>query len=279
MKKTTKFAISLCLVTVCLMISNALTTDADGNTSAAPAARTGSPGDGANCTSCHSGTASTVAGLITSNIPATGYVPGQTYTITASITEIGKTKFGFEISPQTNTGVKKGTLVVTNSTATQLVSTGKYITHKSAGTSFSTGTATWTFNWIAPVAGSGNFTFYGAFNVTNASGTSAGDAIKLSTLPVIEDLTPATTGVEDIALAEAISVFPNPLEDQLHITNTSAPDEPITISIINISGQVVKKITETSFNSAINVEDLATGLYVLRIETEKGVAIKKIIKK
>jgi hypothetical protein len=279
MKKTTKFAVSLCLVTVCLMFSNALTTDADGNTSAAPAARTGSPGDGANCTSCHAGTASTAAGLITSNIPATGYIPGQTYTITASITQAGKTKFGFEISPQTSTGVKKGTLVVTNSTATQLVSTGKYITHKSAGTSFSTGTATWTFNWIAPVAGSGNFTFYGAFNITNASGTSSGDIIKLSTLPVIEDLTPAATGVENIAFAETITVYPNPVEDQLHIANASDSGEPVTISIINISGQVVKNFTEVSFNSAINVEDLATGLYVLRIETEKGVAVKKIMKK
>jgi hypothetical protein len=49
----------------------------------APPSKTGSPGDGSNCTECHGGTPSTVAGWITSNIPVNGYTPGQTYQITA----------------------------------------------------------------------------------------------------------------------------------------------------------------------------------------------------
>ncbi|HEX8515752.1 MAG TPA: choice-of-anchor V domain-containing protein [Bacteroidia bacterium] len=276
MRKTTKFALSICSVTLGLILTDSFTSPADGNTSAAPAARTGSPADGLNCTSCHTGTAATTAaGLITSTIPASGYIPGQTYTVTASITQAGKTKFGFEISPQTTTGVKKGTIVVTNTTATQLLTGGKYITHKTAGTSFPSGTATWSFNWTAPVAGSGDFTFYGAFNITNANGTSSGDIIKLSTLAVTENL---STGVEDLVLGDEINVFPNPVADKMHITSSSLQDAEMTITVININGQVVKKTDKVIMNSFIDLAELATGYYVLKIETEKGVAIKKIIK-
>ena len=52
----------------------------------APAGYTGSPGDGQNCTACHNGTASTVQNWITSNVDQTGYLPGQTYTITVTVT-------------------------------------------------------------------------------------------------------------------------------------------------------------------------------------------------
>jgi len=278
MKKTTKFVISVFAVTAGLIATNALTTDATGNATGAPVSRTGSPADGANCTACHTGTAATtVAGLITSTIPATGYVPGQTYTVTASITQAGKTKFGFEISPQTTAGVKKGTLVVTSSTTTQVIGSGKYITHKSAGTSFPSGTATWTFNWTAPVAGSGNFTFYGAFNVTNANNAVSGDIIKLSTLAVTEDL---STGIADqLSLDNQINIFPNPVEDRLNISTSSADLTEATVSIINVQGQLVRVVDHFQLNSYIGVDELPKGFYIVKIESEQGMAVKKILKK
>jgi hypothetical protein len=278
MKKTTRFVLSIFAVTAGLIATDALTTNAHGDSAGAPASRTGSPADGANCTACHTGTAATtLAGLITSTIPATGYVPGQTYTVTASITQVGKTKFGFEISPQTTTGVKKGILVVTNATATKLVGSGKYITHKSTGTAFSSGTATWTFDWTAPAAGSGSFTFYGAFNITNSSNTNSGDIIKLSTLAVTEDL---STGIADkLSLDNQINVFPNPVEDRLNISSTSADITEATVSIINVQGQLVRMVDHFQLNSYIGVEELPKGFYILKVETEQGIAVKKILKR
>jgi hypothetical protein len=278
MKNTTKFVLSVFALTAGLMATNALTTDANSNGAAAPVSRTGSPGDGASCTSCHTGTAAaTVAGLITSTIPASGYIPGQTYVITGSITQAGKTKFGFEISPQNLTGVKKGTLAVTSTTTTQLIGSGKYITHKAAGTSFPSGTATWSFNWTAPAAGTGDLTFYGAFNVTNANNADTGDQIKLSTLLVHEDV---SAGIADaLSISNEINVFPNPVEDKLNIISPSTDLTEVSVSIINMQGQLVKKVDEFSINSFINVEELSTGYYILKIETERGIAVKKIVKK
>jgi hypothetical protein len=123
----------------------------------APAAKTGSPGDGSNCTECHGGTATTTAGQITSNIPASGYVPGTTYQITATNPLTGSGKMGFEVSPQNVAGTQLGTLVA--GSGSKLVGGTKYVTHSNANTT----TNTWTFSWIAPVAGTGQVTFYGAF--------------------------------------------------------------------------------------------------------------------
>ena len=143
--------------------------------SGAPAGYTGSPGDGHNCTYCHNGSATTLAGIITSDIPALGYTPGSDYTITVTLTGSGKK--GFEVSPQTISGALVGTL--TAGTGSKLVGSGKYCTHSSyvGGSS-----ATWNFTWTAPVSGTGNVTFYGAFTITEP-------VTKLSTLVVIENTT------------------------------------------------------------------------------------------
>jgi hypothetical protein len=143
----------------------------------APAGYTGSPGDGGNnCTSCHGGSPTTSAGWITSNIPGSGYVAGTTYQITATNSLTGSGKFGFEISPQNASGTLLGTLAA--GTNSQLIGSGKYITHTNASPSIST----WTFNWTAPAAGTGTVTFYGAF-ARNKPGP-----VTLSTLVVNEAL-------------------------------------------------------------------------------------------
>ncbi len=185
---------ALVIGTVFFMASSISSNDAHSFSSGAPTSKTGSPGDGSTCTSCHAGTASTQTGWITSNIPAGGYIPGTTYTITATATQTGCTKFGFEISPQNASGTLLGTLIATNTIQTQLIGSAKYITHTSGGTSAVGGTKTWTFDWTAPTATT--VTFYGAFNGSNSSGTNAGDNIYNSNLTVNKCTTlPAPTSI------------------------------------------------------------------------------------
>jgi hypothetical protein len=207
-KKTIISSLALAVVTIC--ISDFLS-PAHSNAGGAPSGKTGSPGDGSNCTGCHSGVATTSAGLITSNVPVTGYIPGNTYTITASIAVAGINKYGFEISPQGTTGTQKGTLVVTNATETKLVgTTAKYITHKSTGTT-GMGSKTWTFDWIAPAAGSGNAILYGAFNAANGNGTNSGDQIFLSSLLIQENL---STGISEMVNNfDHWVIYPNPCKE------------------------------------------------------------------
>lgn len=189
-----KVVLSIITIVTIFVAFGYVTKSAHSSTSAAPAGRTGSPGDGGPSQSCarsgcHTGGSNPVSGSanasITSTIPATGYIPGQTYTITGFVQATGLQKFGFQISPQNTAGTQRGTNVITDATNTQLVGGNKYVTHRTAGTA-GNGSRTWSFNWVAPAAGTGEFSFYGAFNATNSGSNSSGDIIYLEELPVVE---------------------------------------------------------------------------------------------
>lgn len=276
MKTITKISVSIVAITFGAMLLTPIP-EANSHSTGAPAGKTGSPADGATCaSSCHAGTtAPFMAGLITSTIPGTGYVPGTTYTITGTITRPGHTKFGFEISPQNSAGTLLGTMSIT-STQTQIVST-KYITHTSSGTS-GAGSKSWSFNWTAPAAGTGAVTFYGAFNATNSSSTSAGDSIFKSSLTVAES---TVTGISDNTdnLSDNIHVYPNPVNNNFQLTNSiSDNSEEITLSIFTVDGKLIRHIENTNYNSTIDVTSLTKGNYLLKIEDKKNITFKRLVK-
>ena len=151
-----------------------------GKLAGSPGGKTGSPMDNSDCTSCHNVAGTTVSTTdITSNIPSTGYIPGNTYTITTS-----SWADGFEITCEENTGnTKTGTFFNTNASSTQLVNNGNAITHTATGISSNT----WSFDWEAPSIGTGDITFYGAFITAGYPiGSNLGDYLTLSTLSASE---------------------------------------------------------------------------------------------
>ena len=153
---------------------------------------TGSPGDfNQTCASCHGGSPVTVAAnAITSTIPATGYVPGQTYTITVTANHPTFNRFGFMITAEANSNnAKAGTWIITNSSQTQISPTN-YVAHTSGGTMGSNNSKTWSMNWTAPAAGTGAVTFYAAINRTNNNSATSGDQVATATLSVSENTPP-----------------------------------------------------------------------------------------
>ena len=68
-------------------------------------------------------------------------------------------------------------------------------------------------------------------------------------------------GIEDNGIP-AISVFPNPTSDILNITSSETISE---IEIVNVMGQVVKRIEVNADNVVCDVEDLKAGVYIVRI--------------
>lgn len=169
------------------------------NSAGSPGGKTGSPGDSnATCTQCHSGTASSVSGWITTNIPAEGYTPGGSYVITATGTHSGVVKFGFELTAETSAGAKIGTFTISEPTRTQLVNVNKAVTHTQAGNVPTGNTNTWTMNWTAPASNVGQIRFYAAFNAANGNGNNTGDVIYKSNL-FVDPFTPAAL----------VSVVPN----------------------------------------------------------------------
>jgi hypothetical protein len=249
------------------------------STSGSPVGRSGAPGDnnGATCTGCHSGTASNQAGIITHNIPGTGYTPGYTYQITATFASAGRVKFGFQSTPQDGSGNRVGTYAATNTTETQAQSSGKYITHRTAGTSATSGTKTWTWNWTAPATASGPVTFYGAFNATNNMNNSSGDLVYLTnTGPVQPDLSAITEAPEFAALA----VYPVPAQTEITVT-AGRSFGATTIAVIGIDGRRIKEINLDEFTTtgtSIDISTLPQGIYFLQFESDGKTAIRRFMK-
>lgn len=72
---------------------------------------------------------------------------------------------------------------------------------------------------------------------------------------------------------DQISVYPNPVKDQLFITGNF---ENATIELISSDGRIVYKQTNVSNEKNIDVYNLAKGFYMLRIESPQSTVLKKI---
>lgn len=82
-----------------------------------------------------------------------------------------------------------------------------------------------------------------------------------------------TLGINDLELSKNISIYPNPAQSQIQLISNETMK---SVTIIDLFGKTIKSsLTSTS---SIDISDLSRGVYFLRIYTDKGMAIKKIIK-
>jgi len=221
----------------------------------APAGYTGSPGDGQNCTACHNGTASTVQNWITSDVDPTGYLPGQTYTITVTVTGAGNK--GFEVSPQDQSGNFLGTIMM-GSGCEFAGGNPNYITHSSASNS---NPKIWTFQWVAPDAGSGPVTMYGAFALNT-------NTTKLSTLVLQENI---GTGLAEKPAAGTISVFPIPANSGLNVKFSLDKEADVKLSLVNTATGVKNLLRQQHMSvgdqvTRLDCSSITDGVYILLAE-------------
>jgi hypothetical protein len=231
------------------------------NSGGAPAGNTNSPSDGQNCTHCMGGTAVAVTGWITSDIPASGYIPGSTYTIT--VTATGSGKKGFQVSPQDTSGNLLGTLIA--GTGNKLVGNNKYVTHNAAQNS---NIVTWNFQWTAPSTGIGEVTFYGSIVVGKLHTNTTTLIVDQSTVGISEQKQPG------------ISIFPNPAHQCFSVSFPVQKAGSVKLDLLNIKGETIlnllqESVTVGEFTRTFSVDQPA-GIYLLRIIHGDEKQVKKI---
>lgn len=246
MKKILLFApfitITILIILADLNSTNASASLPNNSTAGAPA-----DNGGATCTGCHAGTATQTTGVISSDIPGTGFIGGTIYNFTVAMS--GAAAYGFEMTPQTATSnVGLGTWIAGTGSSVS----GKYIKQSAKKTGPS---ATWTFKWTAPATAT-TVTFYGAFNYANNNNASSGDVIKKSSVTYFAN----TTGIQENTISKnTISVFPNPTVEMLNIVSADLFENG---AIYSIDGKLVKTVSEQELLSkTISVSELNNGLY------------------
>lgn len=91
--------------------------------------------------------------------------------------------------------------------------------------------------------------------------------------------TEALLGSSDFNITDAtfMSVYPNPFVDNVSINLVDTQIN--SIKVVDINGRLVKTATTNELTSAkVDLSDLKVGIYLMTIDTDKGVSTKKIIK-
>ena len=85
------------------------------------------------------------------------------------------------------------------------------------------------------------------------------------------------TSENDVAKPEIPwNIFPNPIEDILHVTGL---ESTYTIKIIDSVGQLVMSVKGSSAEEELDMSSKPAGLYLIKIESQGKSITRKLIKK
>ena len=96
--------------------------------------------------------------------------------------------------------------------------------------------------------------------------------------PIVTE--PAVTTISVLGVNEfenkSVSVFPNPVSDVLNITSKGTIK---SVQVYDVQGRLTDTFLKDEEKTTINLSNKKTGSYFVKIFTEKGVKVEKIIKK
>ncbi|MEO5777154.1 MAG: T9SS type A sorting domain-containing protein [Flavobacterium sp.] len=121
--------------------------------------------------------------------------------------------------------------------------------------------------WTAPATG----TYYFGFNDVSAAAATTAATMRFDTVNFTSVL-----GTNDF-LSSKFSVFPNPVSNVINFSNDQNAVVS-TIELADLNGRVIKSMKVNATEGQISVSDLATGIYMMKITTDQGVAVKKVVK-
>jgi hypothetical protein len=85
----------------------------------------------------------------------------------------------------------------------------------------------------------------------------------------------SSVGIEETNATDFISIYPNPVIDVLSLKNPSG--EPVEVCIYDITGkELLRKSIE--FNGQIDVKNLSSGVYAVKVHTKKKEWYERILK-
>jgi hypothetical protein len=81
-------------------------------------------------------------------------------------------------------------------------------------------------------------------------------------------------GIKEATENNLFKLYPNPAANNLTIESM----QKSILEITNVHGQVIQTLTSANLKTEIDISKIAKGIYFVKVETEKGIAVKKFIK-
>lgn len=128
-------------------------------------------------------------------------------------------------------------------------------------------------------SGSGNVTFdltqYAGQNIAIVFVHTESTGIGYLLVDDIKVTASDVAGVETNLLSK-VAVYPNPATNVVNVANAGIINN---VSLADLNGRTVKSVKVGSLeNAQVNISDLASGVYMMTISSDKGTSTKKIVK-
>lgn len=259
---------------------------------------------------CHNATTSlnTTVELDSAGVSVTTYRPGHSYTIKISATNNTTHNlpcFGFQLATVraagagTNAAVQAGTWGTNLPRNTELVDTGTcntcsfgipipLVEHTDTinATSGNGGVGTTyveVIPWTAPAAGTGSVAIYGVINGALGDDLANHNYYQTATPVTIAEGT--STGINDLSdKLSGFNVYPTLANENINVTFDLKDASAVSITLISMQGQVVRTflaeeaVGQGSFKRSFDVNGLATGVYLVRLQIGNSSVVSKIVK-
>lgn len=240
-------------------------------------------GVGETCAHCHTGgnfdPSLEITVKNTSNQNVLGYTPGASYSVHVKINHGSGTPdgYGFQlvgIVDADSSGINKFTNISSNAKEVAGIFGRYYYEHKN-GVSVAN---EFTFDWVAPTAGTGDITFYSSGIAVYKNAANSGDGAANNKLTLQEGQILSNQSSFSIA---NIRLLGNPSVDEIHIVLDATLASDATISLYDINGQQVinakQDLVVGSNPISLDATSLKEGVYILSVQTKQGNITKKVL--
>ena len=239
--------LSVCIICAFFYtMNNGLQSRSNGNVAGMTGAPKAGGGNESTCAQCHGGAVNSGPNSVAISVSGSpsGFEPGQTYSMTASIVNTSATQAGFSVtclSPSL-AGIGTFTTGPGTRTVTDPQSGRTYLNHNTPGT------GTWTFSWTAPSQNvPDSVTFY-------AVGREASPVNNIYTSKFVFRKN-ITTSKDNILSGNKIIPYPNPATEKIIFSNA-----PVSYKILSVSG-IEMKSGRASGGEAVSLTGLPSGIY------------------
>ena len=150
-----------------------------------------------------------------------------------------------------------------------------------AGSSITlSGTGAANYSWSGGISNGVSFTPTATTTYT-VTGTATSNCMNTATQKVTVNTCNLGTGIAENTSLQTFTVYPNPTNGIINITISNANGNTLVITVVNMFGTEVynniEKNIPADYSKQINLGDLATGMYYIKLSTGTAVKMNKLI--
>jgi len=238
---------------------------------------------------CHgTGTSTTVTITVdtaTTSTAVTQYTPGKLYTIKIHGTGTSaQPQYGFQFASVKGSGASQTQAGTASSLPTNVRTSSlsglSIIEHSAPLVAATAGTYDVSFQWTAPVAGTGNVTMYCTLNAVNGDDVENSADISGNTSVVLSERVPLA--VAAITNNISVTAYPNPMTNNLNLLMDHADAGTYKMQAFDMNGRIVAtdNIVVNGANSTthINTGAWAIGAYHISLQKDGFSKTVRVVK-